>query len=100
VEFGLLGLVELTDGGRVVPVPSVRLRVLLACLLLRAGQLVTVDELAEAVWGDGGLPAKPRRAVQTYVARLRKLLGAGLIHTRGEGYVLTVAPGGCGRGPV
>jgi DNA-binding SARP family transcriptional activator/DNA polymerase III delta prime subunit len=93
VEFGLLGLVELTDGGRVVPVPSVRLRVLLACLLLRAGQLVTVDELAEAVWGDGGLPAKPRRAVQTYVARLRKLLGAGLIHTRGEGYVLTVAPG-------
>ena len=91
VEFGLLGPLEVTDGGQAVPIPSARQRALLACLLLRAGQLVTVDELAEAIWGDGALPAQPRRAVQTYVTRLRKLLGDGLIQTRLQGYVMVVA---------
>jgi DNA-binding SARP family transcriptional activator/DNA polymerase III delta prime subunit len=92
VEFGLLGVLEVRDGDRVVPVASARQRVLLACLLLRAGEAVTVDELAEAIWGDGRLPAQPRRVVQTYVTRLRKLVGGGLIRTRGAGYVLAVGP--------
>jgi DNA-binding SARP family transcriptional activator len=92
VKFGLLGLLEVTDEGRVVAIPSARQRALLACLLLRAGALVTVDELAEAIWGED-LPAHPRRAVQTYVARLRKLLGDGLLHSRSEGYVLAAAAG-------
>ncbi len=47
--------------------------------------------LAEAVWGEA-LPASPRKVVQTYVARLRKLLGgSGLIQSRPGGYVLAVA---------
>jgi DNA-binding SARP family transcriptional activator/tetratricopeptide (TPR) repeat protein len=93
VEFGLLGPLKVVDGGRPVPIPSAKHRVLLACLLLRAGRLVTVDELAEAIWGEA-LPADPRRVVQTYVARLRKLLGGTqLIQSRPEGYVLAVAPG-------
>jgi DNA-binding SARP family transcriptional activator len=91
VEFGLLGPLAVTDGGQPVPISSTRHRMLLACLLLRAGALVTVDELAEAIWGEDALPAHPRRAVQTYVARLRKLLGAGLLHSHPEGYVLAVA---------
>jgi DNA-binding SARP family transcriptional activator/Tfp pilus assembly protein PilF len=62
--------------------------------LLRAGELVTVDELAEAIWSNGVLPADPRRTVQTYVNRLRTLLGgAGLIQSRPEGYVIAVAAG-------
>jgi DNA-binding SARP family transcriptional activator len=94
VKFGLLGPLEVTDGGRPVPIPSAKLRVLLACLLLRAGELVTVDELAEAIWGDDALPAHPRRAVQTYVTRLRQLLGGnGLIQSRHQGYVIAVAAG-------
>jgi DNA-binding SARP family transcriptional activator/DNA-binding transcriptional ArsR family regulator/Flp pilus assembly protein TadD len=91
--FGLLGPLRVSDGGRTVSIPAAKQRVLLACLLLRAGELVTVDELAEAIWGDA-LPAQPRRVVQTYVTRLRKLLGAeGLIQRRLEGYVIAVAPG-------
>src|SRR5262245_55151630 len=50
VEFGLLGPLKVVDGGRPVPIPSAKHRVMLACLLLRAGKLVTVDELAEAIW--------------------------------------------------
>jgi DNA-binding SARP family transcriptional activator/tetratricopeptide (TPR) repeat protein len=93
VEFGLLGPLKVVDGGRPVPIPSAKHRVLLACLLLRAGELITVDELAEAIWGEA-LPADPRRVVQTYVARLRKVLGGTqLIQSRPEGYVLAVAPG-------
>jgi DNA-binding SARP family transcriptional activator/DNA polymerase III delta prime subunit len=92
VKFGLLGPLEVTDGGRPVPIPSPKQRVLLACLLLRAGELVTVDELTEAIWGDDALPAHPRRAVQTYVTRLRQVLGdARLLQRRPEGYVIAVA---------
>jgi DNA-binding SARP family transcriptional activator/DNA polymerase III delta prime subunit len=90
VDFGLLGPLAVTEGDGPVPISSPKQRTLLAALLLRAGALVTVGELAEAIWGDD-LPAYPRRAVQIYVTRLRKLLGAGLIHSRLEGYVLAVA---------
>jgi DNA-binding SARP family transcriptional activator len=94
VEFGLLGPLEVTDGGRPVTIPSAKQRILLACLLLRAGELVTVDELTGAIWGDDALPDDPRKVVQTYVTRLRKLLGgAELIYSRPGGYVIAVAPG-------
>ncbi len=91
VEFGLLGPLRVVVDGRLVPVQAARHRVVLAALLVRAGELVTVEELAEAVWGEA-LPASPRKVVQTYVARLRKLLGgSGLIQSRPGGYVLAVA---------
>jgi DNA-binding SARP family transcriptional activator/Tfp pilus assembly protein PilF/DNA polymerase III delta prime subunit len=94
VEFGLLGPLEVIDGDRSVPIPSARQRVLLAALLLRPRELVTVDELVEAIWGGEALPAEPRRVVQVYVTRLRQLLGGrGLIQSRPEGYVIDVAPG-------
>jgi predicted short-subunit dehydrogenase-like oxidoreductase (DUF2520 family) len=59
----------------------------------RASELVTVDELAEAIWSDA-LPEDPRNAVQVYVSRLHKLLGdAELLQGRPQGYVLAVARG-------
>jgi DNA-binding SARP family transcriptional activator len=91
VEFGVLGPLEVTDGRRRVWIPAAKQRMLLAALLLRVGELVTLDELAEAIWGDA-LPDDPRKVVQTYMSRLRQLLGdGGLIHSRPEGYVPTVA---------
>ncbi|PZF98076.1 transcriptional regulator [Micromonospora endophytica] len=46
---------------------------LLALLALRAGERVTVEELAEALWGEN-LPASANALVHTYVARLRRVL--------------------------
>jgi len=92
VEFGLLGPLEVVNEGRPVAIRSAKHRMLLAGLLLRAGEVVTVDELAEVIWGDE-LPAGPRSVVQTYVARLRRLLGGELIQSRPEGYLIAVAPG-------
>jgi len=67
--------------------------VLLAYLLVRPGELVTVDELAEVIWGDA-LPANPRTAVQTYVSRLRQRLPLEeVLQSRPGGYVLAAARG-------
>ena len=66
MEFGLLGPLEVVDGSRPVPIQSAKHRILLASLLLRAGELVTVQELAGAIWSDtlpaSPLPAGPARA--------------------------------------
>jgi DNA-binding SARP family transcriptional activator/Flp pilus assembly protein TadD len=93
VKFGLLGPLEVVDRGRALQIPSAKHRTLLAGLLLRPGQVVTVDELAETIWGNT-MPADPRRVLSTYVARLRRLLGkSGLIQTRPNGYVIDVTTG-------
>ena len=93
MEFRLLGPLEVVDGGQLVPIPSAKHRALLAYLLVRPGELVTVDELAEVIWGDA-LPANPRTTVQTYVSRLRQRLHLGeVLRSRPDGYVLVAACG-------
>ena len=70
--------------------PAARHRVLLAALLIRAGQVLSVDELAEAVW-DGEPPAGARVTLRSYVKRLRRVLGPALgprIIARGPGYLI------------
>jgi DNA-binding SARP family transcriptional activator len=95
VEFGLLGPLLVCVGGAPVPVPAAKQRVLLASLLLRANQVVGLDELAEAVW-DGAPPGSARVTLQNYVKRLRQVLGpAGYerIMTRPAGYLIEVEAG-------
>ncbi len=90
MQYSVLGPLEVRRDGAVVPLGSPRQRALLAALLAAAGSVVPVDTLTGAVWGDHP-PAEPRNAIQTYVARLRELLGAqaGLV-TRSPGYALEV----------
>jgi DNA-binding SARP family transcriptional activator/tetratricopeptide (TPR) repeat protein len=95
VEFGLLGPLLVRREGEEIPVPAARQRVLLAALLFRAGQVVAVDELAEALW-DGEWPASARVTVRNYVKRLRQALGDldhSRIVTRADGYLIGVAAG-------
>ena len=91
VEFGILGPLTASWAGREIPLGPEKHRTLLACLLLRAGQVVPVAELVDRVWRDDP-PAGGRRVVQTYVTRLRKALGAAgpLIRTVPPGYLLEV----------
>ena len=91
MEFRILGPLEVVDRGRDVTPSRPKQRALLALLLLNAGDLVTVDEAAEALWGASPPPAA-RNAVQGHVSRLRKLLGADRIETRG-GYRLRLEEG-------
>jgi DNA-binding SARP family transcriptional activator/tetratricopeptide (TPR) repeat protein len=57
-------------------VTAVRERTLLAMLLLHANDLVTVERLVEALWGEQS-PRDARNQVQVCVSRLRKRLTGG-----------------------
>lgn len=87
VEFRLLGRLEVVDGERDAAPRRRKQRALLGLLLLRAGELVTVDEAVEALWAARPPPAA-RNAVQGHVAALRKLIGRDRIATRDSGYTL------------
>ena len=87
MEFRLLGRLEVVDGGRDVAPRRRKQRALLGLLLLRAGELVAVDEAVDALWGMRPPPAA-RNAVQGHVATLRKLLGRDRIATLESGYTL------------
>ena len=54
-------------GGVVVPVQKGKQRALLAALLLNAGRAVSLDELAEALWGPDP-PPSARVTIQNYFA--------------------------------
>jgi DNA-binding SARP family transcriptional activator/tetratricopeptide (TPR) repeat protein len=94
-EYGLLGPLTVRRGGAVIEVTPGKQQVVLAALLLRAGRLAGVDELAEALWGAQP-PPSARESLQNYVARLRRALGAdgnSVIVTGPGGYRIEVRPG-------
>jgi DNA-binding SARP family transcriptional activator/tetratricopeptide (TPR) repeat protein len=92
MDFCLLGPLEVRSDGATVPVPSTKQRAVLAALLLGANRVVTLDELAEVLWGDRP-PPSARVTVQNYVKRLRRLLadaGVAPISTRPGGYLIRI----------
>lgn len=91
-EFGLLGPLSVTVAGAPVQIRAAKLRIVTASLLLRPGKPVSVEELVDRLWDDEP-PGNGRSAIQTYVNRLRMLLGdAGrLIRTEAAGYRIDVA---------
>jgi DNA-binding SARP family transcriptional activator/tetratricopeptide (TPR) repeat protein len=92
LEFCLLGPLVVRCGGREVPVPRGKQRAVLAALLLRANQVVSLDEITETLWGPGP-PPSARVTLRNYVRRLRHTLGdAGRarIGTLARGYLISV----------
>ncbi|RKT53295.1 AfsR/SARP family transcriptional regulator [Saccharothrix australiensis] len=91
-SVGLLGPLAVRIDGRDVAVRAGKHRALLAALSLRAGRVVPVNELVAFLWGADP-PARTRGTLQTYVMRLRQLLGdPSLIRTTPDGYRLVVTP--------
>ncbi|HEX6207882.1 MAG TPA: BTAD domain-containing putative transcriptional regulator [Actinomycetota bacterium] len=88
MEFRLLGPLEVSDGERRLPLGGPKQRTVLAHLLVRANEVVTVDRLIDGTWGDEP-PGTARNTIQAYVHNLRKALGAERIQHRSSGYVLT-----------
>ncbi|HSB85042.1 MAG TPA: BTAD domain-containing putative transcriptional regulator, partial [Ilumatobacteraceae bacterium] len=92
MEFRVLGTLEVLDnGGHPVELRGSKLRTLLAVLLLRAGQPVSAERLADHLWGDAP-PSGAANALQAHVSKLRRLLGDGLVEGRDGGYVLNIDP--------
>ncbi len=89
----LLGPLELRrPDGDLVRIGSGRQRKLLSALAMHPNTAVDAELLVELVWGDE-LPADPAGALQTAVARLRRLLPPGMaIATADRSYRLVIDP--------
>jgi DNA-binding SARP family transcriptional activator len=89
MEFRILGPLEVIEDGHALPLGGTKPRALLACLLLRANQVVSMDRLIEELWPDAA-PRTAAKTIQVYVWKLRKELGEGRLVTRPPGYLLRV----------
>jgi DNA-binding SARP family transcriptional activator/DNA-binding beta-propeller fold protein YncE len=87
IQISVLGAIEATSDGRTIDLGSPQQRTLLALLAVRAGTVVAVEDIIDALWPDDP-PASAAKVVQTYVSRLRKSLGDAAIERRGGGYAL------------
>jgi len=78
-EFGILGPLEVSRSGCAVPLGGPRQRAVLALLLLEANRVVSMDRLAEDVWGGhpprGG--PRPCRPMSSTCATRWSLTGPG-----------------------
>ena len=90
MDFRLLGTLEVDAGDGPLPLGGTKQRAVLAHLVLRPGAVVSSERIIDAVWDDEP-PAAARNVVQTYVSRLRKVLGADRLTQRAGGYVLHAA---------
>jgi DNA-binding SARP family transcriptional activator/class 3 adenylate cyclase len=91
-EFLILGPLEARLGGRPVTFGSTKQRALLAALLLRANEVVSIERLIDELWGETP-PRSAANALQVYVSQLRKTLGAGVLVTQAPGYVARLEEG-------
>src|SRR3954464_9732359 len=94
MRFRVLGPVTAwTDGGEPVTVPGLKVRALLADLLVHEGRPVPADRLIDDLWGED-LPGNPAGALSAKVSQLRRVLedaepGArALVESRPAGYLL------------
>jgi YVTN family beta-propeller protein len=92
IEFRVLGPLEVVEHKRPLALGGPKPRALLAVLLVHRGEAMSSDRLIEELWG-GQAPASAVKIVQGYVSSLRKVLGDGLLATRGHGYVLETEAG-------
>jgi predicted ATPase/DNA-binding SARP family transcriptional activator len=87
VEVGILGALEVGEGGDVVSIDAPKERALLEVLAIRVGEVVQAGTLVGALWGEDA-PQSALRSLQSHLSRLRGALPDGLISTSEQGYSL------------
>jgi DNA-binding SARP family transcriptional activator len=98
LEFRILGPIEMLGASGTVRLGGPKQRGVLAILLLRANQVVPVDEIASELYGDD-VPATAVAQVRDHVSQLRKLLAEDELdakgtplETRAPGYLFRLEP--------
>lgn len=92
MKFQVLGPLEVVEGDASLPLGGPKQRAVLTALLLHADTAVAKHRIIEWIWA-GNAPARADHTVETYVSRLRALLGTGRITATGGGYRLHLEPG-------
>src|SRR5579872_1240265 len=95
VEFRALGPLEAVVAGQLADLGAPKQRALLALLVSRVGEPVTVDVMLEELWA-GRPPPSAMTSLQAYVANVRRVLepdrppraSATVLRTLGRGYLL------------
>jgi DNA-binding SARP family transcriptional activator/ABC-type transport system substrate-binding protein len=89
LEFRVLGSLEVLVDGKPVPLGGPKQRAVLAMLLTHPNEVVSRGLLVDALWGERAPPAA-QRSLDSYVSRLRAVLGADRILRRAPGYLIDV----------
>jgi len=104
MDFRILGPLEVDDDGRRLLLGGHQQRALLALLLLRANEVVPVEQVIDELWGTEP-PPSATKSVHALVSKLRRTLEGeraarageagenGVLLTRPHGYLLTVVSG-------
>src|ERR1700733_6397247 len=92
MRFAVLGPLEVCVDRGPIPLGGRKQRLLLAMLLLARGAVVSRDKLVDGLWGERP-PPSAAESLDTYVYRLRKLLGHDRLVREARGYRLRVEPG-------
>src|SRR5690349_17985072 len=93
MRYGVLGSLAVWDsGGRPVKVPEVKVRALLADLLVHGGGPVPADRLIDDLWA-GDPPGGSANTLQTKISQLRRVLGREQVVREPTGYRLLLADG-------
>ena len=87
MEFRILGPLEVSAGDGAIKLGGPKQRAVLAHLILRANRPVPLDLLIDGLWGEEP-PVTAKNTLQTYVYRLRQVLGDDRISSEAGGYVL------------
>ncbi len=95
VGFGVLGPLQMSVNGSVVPLGTPKQRAVLAMLLINRNRRVGIDLLVDAAW-EQGPPVRAKDTLYSYVSNLRRLMaGVGgenrdLLASAPHGYRLAV----------
>ncbi len=95
MRFRILGPLEVLSPNGWTAISAAKWRSLLACMLVRPGQLLPTENLIDELWGDNP-PSTANNLVSIYVHRLKKLIGDAdgrVLIYRAPGYMLRVEPG-------
>ena len=89
MRFRILGPLEVLSPEGWTAVSAAKWRSLLACLLVRPGQLLPTESLIYELWGDNP-PPTANNLVSIYIHRLKKPIGD--VEVRSGGRMVVVDP--------
>jgi DNA-binding SARP family transcriptional activator len=75
VQFGVLGPLQMSIGGALVPLGTPKQRAVLAVLIVNANRPVDIDVLIGAAWNQRP-PAGARATLHAYISNLRRLMSS------------------------
>ncbi len=93
IAVRILGPIEIERAGQLLELTGRRERAVLALLLVRPGQVVSLHRMTDGVW-DGHPPATAVTSLRSHVSRVRKALARvgldALLATEADGYAMRV----------